>query len=301
MENESHHDNRPITRRVVPLPGLLVLVVPIGVAAVLLSAATDRLDSALLFVGTPLLLALLVAAVPSSGASSAIFQVVTIVLLLTSALLHEGALCVLIASPLVYGVAFLVLWIARGVDGRQRLAIAPLFLLVALEGVVPGLRANPDQQVSADHVVAADCAHFEKALERGPQFAPENRGWLLDLAQYPTPVGADHDGDGTGLEVGDAWTLAMPSGSITTEVTGREEQRINFEVTEDSARTERWVTLEHASLTWQETARGCTATVRIDFTRHLDPSFYFGPVTHVFMSAGADAFLRGLASSPEAA
>lgn len=34
--------------------------------------------------------------------------------------------------------------------------------------------------------------------------------------------------------------------------------------------------------------------MRIDYTRKLDPSFWFGPVTDVFMDAGADAFLAGL-------
>ena len=283
--------------RRVPFLALLAVVVPVGLAAVLLAHSMGRLDSALLFIGTPLLLALLVGAFPSSSTSGTVFQVVTIVLLLASAFLHEGALCVLIASPLVYGTAFFVAWIVRVVEPTHRYALAPLLLLVAAEGVVPGLRVNPDQQVSADHVVAAECADFEEALARGPQFERADRGWLLDVAQYPTPLTATHDGTDSrdGLAVGDTWTLAMPSGAITTEVTARGDQSVAFNVVDDSARTQRWVTLKDATLTWAQTAAGCEATVRIDFTRHLDPSFYFGPITGAFMTAGAEAFVRGLA------
>lgn len=289
-----HDPPPPPPKRAVPFWALLTLVVPIGLAAVLLAHSMGRLDSALLFIGTPLLLALLVGALPSTSIDGALFQVVTIVLLLASAFLHEGALCVLIASPLVYGVAFLIRWVVHLVEPTQRYAAAPLLLLVALEGVVPGMRVNPEQQVSADHVVAADCGDFEEALVRGPQFSPDDRGWLLDVAQYPTPVAAAHTGV-DGLMVGDTWTLEMPMGAITTEVTARETQSIAFDVLDDSARTQRWVTLRDATLTWTQTEAGCEATVRIDFTRHLDPSFYFGPVTGVFMTAGAEAFVRGLA------
>lgn len=32
----------------------------------------------------------------------------------------------------------------------------------------------------------------------------------------------------------------------------------------------------------------------VDYTRHLDPSLWFGPITDTFMQAGASAFLASL-------
>lgn len=217
-------------------------------------------------------------------------------LLLLSAFLHEGALCVLLVSPLVYGAAFAVHVLVRATERRgTRWSLAGVLVVLALEGAVPGYRISPVHDVSADRVVADDCADFASALDRGPAIDPEtDRGWLLDLAQYPTPTTAD----GSGLAVGDTWHLAMPAGGIdtvvrTSDVTA-DDGRLVFDVTADEARTTRWVTLEEGTLTWAQRAEGCVAELEIVFERDLDPAFWFGPVTEIFMSAGAAAFLAGL-------
>lgn len=276
---------------------MLAVVIPVASAALLLTASIGRLDSALLYVGIPCLAALVIGLIDTEEAGGQIFQVVTVILLLFSAFLHEGALCVLIVSPLVYGIAYSAYGVTRILsddDPRHHasalIAVLPLAAL-SLEGTVPELRINPEQNVTATDVVASDCTHFEAALARGPEFSDDDRGWLLKAAQYPLPTLAE----GSGLDVGDTWSLAMPAGSIETRVTARTASRIDFVVTADDARTTRWVTLDTARLSWQQTDAGCEASVRLDFTRDLHPSFYFGPVTHVFMSAGAEAFLAGLA------
>lgn len=274
------------------LLAMLALVVPVAFVATVIATAIGRLDTALFFVGVPCLLALVIGLLPGETTSAMLFQVITIVLLLISAFLHEGALCVLLVSPLVYGVAFAALGITKLVERRsQRYGVGLLFALVALEGLTPGLRISPEHEVAADRVVAEQCVDFERALDRGPRIDPEaDRGWLLRLAQYPTPTSAT----GTGLQPGDTWELGMPAGSVSTEVVSRTPGRIEFGVTADGARTTRWVTLQRGVLTWEQTAEGCRAEVRIDFVRDLDPAFWFGPLSEVFMTAGADAFLAGL-------
>ncbi len=277
---------------------MLTAVVPVALAATVLAAFLGRLDTALFFVGLPALLALVVGMVPGEDGAGQLFQALTVALLLVSAFLHEGALCVLIVSPLVYGVAFaihgLVEATRRGRHGQgphTRHALGGILVLVALEGVVPGLRINPVQEVHADRLVASDCSDFTDALARGPQFEPEkDRGLLLRLAQYPTPTAAQ----GTGLEVGDTWDLAMPMGSISTEVRAAESESIVFDVTADDARTTRWVSIQEGRLSWEQTADGCRADVRITFERDLDPAFWFAPVSSLFMNARAEAFLAGL-------
>ncbi len=280
-----------------------VMVVLFGVAGTGLAAATDRLDSALLFVALPCVLALMIGLLPTRNDWGMLFQALTVVLLLCSALLHEGALCVLIASPLVYGFGGLVLWITRSATrdhpgGHRLLALPALALMaVSLEGAVPGLRVSPEQDARAQRIVAADCATFEAALDRGPRFRPEDRGILLRLAKYPTPSAATSP---DGLRPGSTWRLSMPDGVITSTVTMAERDlgtgggQLAFEVTDDTARTSRWVTLRAGHISWRGTPEGCLATLTIDYRRHLDPAFWFGPVSEVFMNAGADTFLAAL-------
>lgn len=267
---------------------LVGLVVVTGMLGVGLAAAADRLDSALLFVGVPCLLGLGVGLIRTRGGAGSVFQAVTLVLLLAAALLHEGAICVLLAAPLVYGAAFAFYGVSR--IGSQRHALAPVLLLVALEGVVPGLRVDPVQQARADLVVAENCAEFEAALARGPHFEEGDRGALLGLAGYPTPDAAT----GSGLEPDDGWRVVMPIGAIDTRVVGSGTGRLVFEVEDDTAATRRWVDLRGGVLTWTATDEGCRADLAVDYERRLDPSLWFGPLTDLFMEAGADTFLRGL-------
>lgn len=190
---------------------MLAAVVPVAIAATVLAAAIGRLDSALFFVGVPCLLAMVVGLLPGESSAGSLFQVITVVLLLISAFLHEGALCVLLVSPLVYGVAFAIWGAVRlAQHWQQRMGLGVLVVVIALEGLTPGLRISPEHEVSADRIVAGQCTDFEQALARGPQIDQDaDRGWLLHLAQYPTPTAAT----GTGLEAGDTWELSMTAGA----------------------------------------------------------------------------------------
>lgn len=296
-EHDSTHDSAqaaetPRSRLVL----MLAAVVPVALAATAVAGAIGRLDTALFFVGVPTLLALVVGLVPSRDSAGQLFQAVTVALLLVSAFLHEGALCVLIVSPLVYGIAFGVHGLVRAAERRRtRWSLAGVLIVLALEGAVPGFRISPVHDVRTDRVVAETCTDFAEALERGPAIdAHADRGWLLRLAQYPTPTAAD----GTGLAVGDTWHLAMPTGGIDTVVRSAEVTdaggHLAFDVTADEARTTRWVTLKAGTLTWEQRAEGCVAEMEVVFERDLDPAFWFGPVSELFMGAGAAAFLASL-------
>ena len=95
---EPHADTQPLRSR---LTLMLLAAVPVALAATALAAAIGRLDTALFFVGVPVLLAVVVGTMRTGDSGAQLFQVVTVTLLLVSAFLHEGALCVLIVSPLV--------------------------------------------------------------------------------------------------------------------------------------------------------------------------------------------------------
>ena len=290
MLNSMHEPTRPETRA-----RSLLVAVPVTLTALLgvaIAQRLDRLDSALVFVGIPCLLALGLGLLPTKRSWGSIFQFITVVLLLASALLQEGALCVLMAAPLVYGVAALAWFAARTSKDGERLhalALLPLLLLMS-EGIAPDWRIAPEATARAERAVGATCADFERALDRGPRISSDDRGTLLSWARYPTPISVT----GTGVHAGDEWVWTMPGGDIHAGVVSEAVGLLRFEVTGDNSGVTRWVTLRSATLSWSQQAQGCRAIVTIDYQRHLDPALWFGPITAAFMNAGADALLASL-------
>ena len=87
------------TRRLLALGAVLV----VAIAAPLIAVRAGKTDSAALFVGVPLTLAaVIVLAPPAKSLHGMTLRVVSFGLLITSALLHEGAACVLIAASRLY-------------------------------------------------------------------------------------------------------------------------------------------------------------------------------------------------------
>ncbi len=276
------------------LPALLI-VAATAVLAPLLLAKAGRLDTAALFVGAPLAIAVVIALLPPAKSLHGLtFRVVTFALMITSAFLHEGAACVLMASPLVYGVAHFVAEIVRQSRVRQAgrryqaaLAIFPL-LVAGLEGTA--YRVDPVQQVSVERVVAMTTAEVETQLAQGPDFAAE-RPFLLRFTGYPTPTAAT----GGGLAVGTRWTFTLAGDPIVTEVVAHEQQRIAFTVVSDQSKTTRWLHWQRGTVELNPQPDGTTAVkLIVEFTRRLDPSWYFGPIESAMVSAGLTHFADSL-------
>ncbi|GAA3569119.1 hypothetical protein GCM10022235_42830 [Kribbella ginsengisoli] len=272
----------------------LAIVAFTGVTAPFLLIRSGHLDTAALFVGVPLALAVIIAlSPPAKSLHGLTFRVVTFGLLITSAFLHEGAACVLMASPLVYGVGHLVAEVvrqARRLDERRRaaLAVVPLLLLASLEGTA--YRVDPVQTVTTERVVAMSPQQVEQSLQRGPDFSAR-RPFLLRFSGYPTPTASSGDG----LAVGTRWTFTMAGGPIVTEVSARDSQRIEFKVVSDQSKTQRWLSWQRAVVRLTPQADGDTAVkLELSFTRRLDPSWYFGPIESAMVGAGLDHFADSL-------
>ncbi|HWS37494.1 MAG TPA: SRPBCC family protein [Actinoplanes sp.] len=265
-----------------------------GAVFLWLTIRSGRADSALLFVVLPTVVAGALALTPGATTHGRVFRLTTIGLLLAAVALHEGAVCVVLAAPLVYGVAHAVTAVAGSVRESRRLpALIPLpLLLLGVEGTDPQWRINPDQTVEVTRVITADPATVPALLTAGPQPAGP-RSVPLRLLGVPTPEHVH----GAGLAAGDRWTFGYhgsshgPGGQIVTEVTGAAPGELEFRVVEDSSITGRWVDLRDATLSWRAVPGGTEVTVRIDYRRGLDPSWYFGPLQDGLMHAGAGHLL----------
>jgi hypothetical protein len=275
------------------------LIAVFGAVFVVLTVRAGRADSALLFVVLPTAIAVALALSPGAGTHGRVFRVTTIGLLLSAVALHEGAICVLLAAPLVYGVAHGITLLVQLARNYWKIAPALLplpLLLVGVEGVHPEWRLHPDQSVEVSRVVQAAPARVPALLRAGPRPA-ETRSLPLRLLGVPMPEHVH----GAGLEPGDAWMFGYhgsshgPGGQIRTEVTTARPQEITFAVVEDTSITGRWVRMNDATLSWKPSGSGTEITVRIDYRRGLDPSWYFGPLQDRLMHAGADHMLDMLA------
>jgi hypothetical protein len=271
------------------LAGVVLALFAAMLAAEALSAS--GLDqTSLFYVGVPALIAVSVVltARPRHPVGVAL-ATTTVGLALAGPLLDEGVVCLVIAAPLFYGVAALVALAVQHARGRRHLVLAPVLLLLALEGVTGTPSVPRDDVASATVVVDAPPEAFADALAAEPRYGRPD-AVLLRAVPFPVPVGAS----GKGLAVGDERLVAFAprhSLGLGAEPTERSMRlrvvasevrpdggRVVFEVVEDSTLA-RWMDLRTAEVTWYgDTAT--TANWSLGYRRTFDPSWYFGPVQH---------------------
>lgn len=276
------------------LAGLLALV---GVAAFGWLWQTGRADSALLFVGLPMLLAVALILMPVRTGHGKAFQITTIGLLTAAALFHEGAICVVLAAPIVYAVVHGLVAATRLENGRRNgLLLIPVLLVASLEGASADLRIDPHQEVTVTRTVALSETQVRERLEQGPR-PTTVRSFPLQVLHVPMPVHVE----GQGLERGDGWTFHYhgsshgPGGETRTKVTATTPRSVEFAVEENTTITARWVGLQRAVVSWQPAGDGKThVRLTIWYERELDPSWYFGPLQQGFMHEGAAYLLDSL-------
>ncbi|MEV1328290.1 SRPBCC family protein [Micromonospora costi] len=279
---------------------LAALVTVFGLVVFAFAVAEDRADSALLFVALPVLLAAALALRPGRTAHGRVFVVTTIALLLAAVALHEGAICVVLAAPLVYAVAHGSTALIRlvGRSSRTYAVIAvPLLLLPGIEGSGIGPRIAPEQSVEVTRVVALPADQVAARLAAGPRPAPA-RSVPLRLLGVPTP----NQVDGDGLDPGDRWVFGYhgsahgPGGHLLAEVEASEPGHLSFRFVEDTSITGRWFTWRHADLRWRPAGAGRTQVrITVDYRRGLDPSWYFGPLQNALLGEGVEHLLDMLA------
>jgi hypothetical protein len=274
------------------------LVAVFGLGMFISAVRAGRADSALLFVGLPALLAVALVLMPRRTAHGRVFQLTTVGLLLVAVALHEGAICVILAAPLVYAVAHGTAALVRWLSGSPvRYAVLPVpLILLSAEGVTPDLRVDPKQSVTVTRVVALTPDEVRQRLSRGPQ-PTAVRSVPLRLLAVPTPDRIT----GAGLAHGDRWMFHYPGsshgsgGHTVTEVVAVTPDRVEFGVVTDSAITARWLVWDRAAVAWRASGDNRTEVrLTLAYHRRLDPSWYFGPVQQGLMHEGAGYLLDAL-------
>lgn len=283
--------DRPQPRRQWQARWILAAVIGlIGAVVYTVAVVNGKADSALLFVGVPTLLAMAAANAPISSAYGRVTQAITIGLLITAVMWHEGFICVVLAAPLLYVTGLVVTWVVLAIRRgfRAYAFVLPLLLLTSGEGVTADLRVNPDQAVEVVRVLPLTVDEVAAKLAAGPH-AATLRSPVLKALGMPVPQQIEGDG----LDVGDRWMLGYhgsahgPGGHIVTEVTGRSAQQVRFGFVTDTTINARWFTWNDATISWHRVDdRHTEVRLHLGYERRLDPFWYFGPIQEGLMHEG---------------
>jgi hypothetical protein len=256
------------------------------------------MHTSLLFIGIPLVLALLLALAPwPKSATGGILRGMALALLIVAPLVGEGYLCILFASPLFFGVGLLIgglIDLSRKRKNRSvALSCIVLLLPFTLEGVSPQLSFNRTQFATATRIVNAPATQVEAALAQSPAISTTLPRFLR--IGFPRPIQAS----GSDLSVGSLRIIHFtgaegdPPGDLILRVTASNlhdaSGRIRFETVSDSSKLTQWLRWRSSDVSWHAIDATHTAvTWRIGFDRQLDPYWYFAPWEQlaVYQAAG---------------
>jgi hypothetical protein len=259
-----------------------------------------------MFIGLPALLAVGLSFTPRAKTiTGAIMRGITFTMLLMGILLIEGFICILMAAPLFYVVG-LVVGICcdrakvRNDMNRYRCSLLGVFGLMALEGVVPQLSFDRENEVVVEREVAGTLEEVRERLEFRPELALERLPGFLQLG-FPRQSGMEKVG-------ADRWRILFEEGKdapteLTVRVKDEGPERVRYVIEEDGTKIAEWLTWQDGVWELEESTGGLVrATLTVRFRRELDPAWYFGPVERygVEKAAGyfADEVLRERADGP---
>lgn len=263
-------------------------------------------ETALLYVGIPFLIALVLILVRPTGHVSwkrdYLIRMMDafIIMLGSSVVLFEGFVCVVMFMPIYLTVVLLVFisdYFSRRAKakGRSTLSIhvLPLFIaLSAAEGMDPQLSLDRNEQVSVSHVVQASVADIKNNLLQ-PMDLQKSRPWFLHLFPMPYEIKAGS------LNVGDVhqihlryyrWFITnVHEGHMLLEISAVEANRIKTTFVEDTSYFSNYLCLKGTEILLEEIdANNTRVTLRIDYERILDPYWYFSPVSRYGVGKAAE-------------
>lgn len=255
-------------------------------------------QSALMFIGLPTALAMLIAFLPrSTSATGMIMKGITLFLLLLGILLIEGFICILMAAPFFYAVGFIVGIFADKARARRefekqfKVVVLPVLLLMSLEGVA-GILSFPREEavtVSSDVDLTPDAARAR--LSKGPQFVLAELPMFLKLG-FPTPRRIE----GQGLETGDEWLIHFAGGEgkpgdLSARVVESGPHHIRVVRLSDTSHVAHWMDWQDAEWRITPTEAGSRVTLTMRYRRLLDPAWYFKPIERYGVEKAGEYFL----------
>jgi len=258
----------------------------------------DVENSGALFLGLPVLIALMLIYAPrGSGATSTttVFRSIVLVVAVGAVALPEGVICWILILPLlllVGAVAVAIVNLSNRKNPKQFMAVLWLPLLVLSgEGLVVGDLVSPNGRATATQSYSMSAAEVEAALSKSPEFGSPDG--VLGLG-FPEPI----DSTGEGLSIGHERIIRFtgeadaPPAILHLVVSERSDGRVVFANAGDTTHLAKWLTLTEAEVLWTPTPDGGTeVSWTLRWHRELHPGLYFGPVQQLGMTQAAGYLL----------
>ena len=260
-------------------------------------------QTALLFIGIPLILSLLLAQTPRpKSTTGVIMKGTTLSLLLFGILLFEGIICILMAAPLFYLIASICAFIINRGDKEQnwykdKMNCSCLIVLgiMSLEGVTDFLSFDREEEVVVMRELSVSPDEVMRTLAATPEFDEADLPLFLKLG-FPRPK----EVRGEGISVGDERIIHFAGGEgnpgdLVVRVSESSSDKVVFELVKDASHIDHWLAWKR--ITWEvaSSASGTTElSVSLSYTRKLDPAWYFKPVERYGVKKAGEYFIESL-------
>lgn len=273
----------PVNKGRIYWGGLFLVLAVAGLLYQFLVARHLEQTSAL-FMGVAAVLALGLSLLPVSKSVTGEIVLGTMVALVLSMLLyHEGAVCILMSTPLFLSFAVAVgrvVSFAKTKAGktRMRVVLVFIFLPLSLEGVTEQLSFDRDETVTVSRLVTVPPELIERKLARMPDLSKILPPFLR--LGFPEPQSAS----GEDLKVGSQRCFHVParenlSGDVCWKIARRSAHHVLFQLVKDESKIAHWMTWRTANVAWSAEGDGQTrVVVTLKFWRELDPAWYFSPL-----------------------
>jgi len=261
-------------------------------------------QTSLLFVGIPTVLAIVIACTPrTKTAIGGVVKATALFLLLSAPLLGEGFICIVMASPVFFGVAVLIGTLVESMRKRSKHGAIYCLVLItllpmSLEGSRPWLSLDREETVTATRVVQASPSEVESALQLSPR--TDLPIPLFFRMGFPRPTEAY----GVGLQPGALRTIHFAGGEglpgdVVLQVVESVPGHVRFHVVSDHTKISHWMAWEFADVRWQALDAGHTRVQwTLGYRRLLDPAWYFRPWERYAARISAD-YLIWANATPE--
>ncbi len=272
---------------------------------VLILETTGEFHTAALYVGVPTFIAALIimlGAKTASGPTGRVLKWTAVALLLSMPLFGVGAVCVLMASPIIFAVAALTGLAGEGYRKNKRKLrlsiIFPALAILSIEGTTEFTTMDRFEVVSVERIVPASAEAVEDRLAAEASF---DQPLPLFLRLFPKVIYAG----GAGLDPGDRRSVRLVGkrfyeivdGNLVFEVAVRESNRVRFVPVQDTTMIAHWLTWRYSEVAWQPVDDQHTrVTWTLAFQRELDPFWYFAPLERYGVSMAAEALIDNVAT-----
>jgi hypothetical protein len=284
-----------------------VLVLGLAGGAFTLLYRHYLIDSAALYIGLPLLLAVGMSLLPETkSAMGATMKGITIALLLSAIVLQEGTICILFAAPIFYGVGAII---AVFVDRSRRkaseskllsLVVVAILAVLSTEGTTPLTSFNRDNEVSISKVLNASREEIRSQIAAGTSLGT---GKPLFLSLFPYPVSVAPLGLNLGEEskihfvyVKHIWWTKV-EGDLVLKVIESSPDKIVFSTVRDDSYLSHYLKWQRSEVSLVALDdRHTQVTWRLTYRRILDPYWYFGPMQNYAVRLAAEELIDHVAT-----